>query len=145
MSFGSVSLRDFYSKAISHSTQSLPNRSVPHVSIYYKYGEKEQVIPNCHLFFDFVSSDWSISIFDPQNILCFDKFSTAWQEFSFDEHTGTLKIIGTDNRSQKKKGAIFDISYTMNQKICQTSFPAPPSFKMIGAGGICPRFQFPLR
>lgn len=103
MSFGSVALRDFYSKAISHSTQSLPNRSVPHVSIYYKYGEKEQVIPNCHLFFDFVSSDWSISIFDPQNILCFDKFSTAWQEFSFDEHTGTLKIIGTDNRTQKKK------------------------------------------
>jgi len=50
MSFGSVALRDFYSKAISHSTQRLPNKSVPNVSIYYKYGEKEQVIPNCHLF-----------------------------------------------------------------------------------------------
>lgn len=103
MSFGSVALRDFYSKAVPFSPHEIPKGNVPGVSIYYKYGEKEQVIPDCELFFDLVSSVWSITIFDSKNILCFEKFSTDWQDFSFDEHTGTLRISGTDKRSPQKE------------------------------------------
>ena len=103
MSSGSVALRDFFSKAVPRPANGILRGNVPNVSIYYKYGNKGQVIPNCQLYFDLVSSDWSISIFESQNILCFERFSTAWQKFSFDEHTGTLKITGTDNRTPPKK------------------------------------------